>query len=865
MAAKEKEEKMSPMLAQYLKVREEYKGYVVFFRLGDFYEMFFEDAVNISKELELTLTARAGVPMCGVPYHACEVYLKRLIDKGHKVAICEQLQDPVLAKGLVERDVVRLVTPGTLYEDSMLDEGSNNYIGCFYAAEKACGMVFADISTGEFHILEKSGEGLSREIVGELSRYMPSELLFNEGFIDCKEVHEFIGMKLDGSTGELLGEEMFAGATDELTAQYLDGKEIPGAERLPLSVKALYAVFRYINETQKAKIHRSVKLIPHFGDDYMGLSLTTRRNLELTETMRGKERKGSLLWVLDRTKTAMGRRKLRQFIEQPLLNPAVILERLDAVDALCADYTLLEDLREALGGIYDLERLLTRVVYHAASPREVMALGLTCERIPALKSVLGRAKPRLLKNLDGEIDELREIADLVKNAIMANPPAQMKDGGYINDGFNAELDRLRGIANGGRSILSEIEEREREETGIKNLKIGYNHVFGYYIEVSKGNLSLVPERYIRRQTLATGERYVTEELKKVEGEIIGANGKILALESEIFAEVRDFIGAQLDRIQRTAEAVAYLDVLQSYAAVSRDNNYTRPDISLESVIQIREGRHPVIEAMRTEAGFTPNDASLDLKENRLWIITGPNMAGKSTFMRQCALIVLMAQIGCFVPAKSAKIGIVDKIFTRIGASDDLTAGQSTFMVEMCEVAEILKNATSKSLVILDEIGRGTSTFDGISIAKAVAEHMNGRIGCKTLFATHYHELLALEKENRGIRNYSVSVMKKGDDIRFLHKIMEGGTDNSYGIEVAKLAGLPPKVIEEAKLALKSMERGSKIDLEKKLREEEEARDQVDFSSISKNSVIQAIRALDLDDLTPREAYAKLEELKKMLG
>ncbi|MDE7234681.1 MAG: DNA mismatch repair protein MutS, partial [Ruminiclostridium sp.] len=663
-------------------VREEYKGYVVFFRLGDFYEMFFEDAVNISKELELTLTARAGVPMCGVPYHACEVYLKRLIDKGYKVAICEQLQDPATTKGLVDRDVVRLVTPGTLYEDSMLDEGRNNYIGCFYAAEKACGMVFADISTGEFHILEKSGEGLSREIIGELSRYMPSELLFNEGFIDCKEVHAFIGMKLDGSTGELFGEEMFVGATDELTEQYLGGKEVPDAERLPLSVKALYAVFRYINETQKAKIPRSVKLIPHFGDDYMGLSLTTRRNLELTETMRGKDRKGSLLWVLDRTKTAMGRRKLRQFIEQPLLNHSVILERLDAVDALCADYTLLEDLREALGGIYDLERLLTRVVYHAASPREVRSLGLTCERIPALKSVLERAKPRLLKNLNSEIDELREIADLVKNAIKENPPMQMKDGGYLNDGFNAELDRLREIANGGRSILAGIEEREREETGIKNLKIGYNHVFGYYIEVSKGNLALVPERYIRRQTLTTGERYVTEELKKVEGEIIGANGKILALESEIFAEVRDFIGAQLDRIQRTAEAVAYLDVLQSYAAVSRENNYTRPDISLESVVQIREGRHPVIEAMRTESGFTPNDASLDLKENRLWIINGPNMAGKSTFMRQCAIIVLMAQIGCFVPAKSAKIGIVDKIFTRIGASDDLTAGQSTFMVEM---------------------------------------------------------------------------------------------------------------------------------------------------------------------------------------
>ncbi|MCM1333519.1 MAG: DNA mismatch repair protein MutS, partial [Eubacterium sp.] len=640
MAAKAKEEKMSPMLAQYLKVREEYKGYVIFFRLGDFYEMFFEDAVNISKVLELTLTARAGVPMCGVPYHACEVYLKRLIDKGYKVALCEQLQDPATTKGLVDRDVIRLVTPGTLYEDSMLDEGRNNYIACFYAADKACGMVFGDISTGEFHLVERSGAGLSGEIVGELSRYTPSELLFNEKFVDYKEVHEFIRLKLDGATGELFEEDQFAGATPALTDQYLDGKDVPDGARMPLAVKALYALFRYINETQRSEIRRSVKLISHFGDDYMSLSLTTRRNLELTETMRGKERKGSLIWVLDRTKTAMGRRKLRQFIEQPLLNPAAILERLDAVECLFADYTLLADLREALGGIYDLERLLTRVVYRAVNPREVMALGLTCEKIPALKEILSRAEPRLLKGLNAEIDELGEIASLVKNAIKESPPAQMKDGGYIADGFNAELDRLRGIADGGRNILAEIEEREREATGIKNLRIGYNHVFGYYIEISKGNLSLVPERYIRRQTLATGERYVTEELKKVEGEIVGANGKILALESEIFAEVRDFIAGQLDRIQRTAEAIATLDVLQSYATVSKENNYARPDISLESVIRIREGRHPVIEAMLNDRSFTPNDAELDAGENRLWIITGPNMAGKSTFMRQCALIVL---------------------------------------------------------------------------------------------------------------------------------------------------------------------------------------------------------------------------------
>lgn len=861
----EKNEKLSPMLLQYLKVREEYKGYVLFYRLGDFYEMFYDDAENISKELELTLTSRAGVPMCGVPYHSVEIYLKRLIDKGYKVAICEQLQDPATTKGLVERDVVRLVTPGTLYEDSMLDEGRNNYISCFYAEDKACGMVFADISTGEFHVCQKIGNTIQQDIIGELSRYTPSELLFNDKFVSFKEVSEFVRVRLDGSTGDLFDEEMFdISDTASLSKQYLGETGKSGiSESMPLAEKALYALFRYINETQKAEIKRSVNLIPHLDNDYMDLGINTRRNLELTETMRNKERRGSLIWVIDKSKTSMGRRKLRQFIEQPLLNPSAVLERLDSVDRLFSDYVLLEDIREALSGIYDLERLITRVVYKAASPRDVMALGNTCKRIPKLKEELSKADTRLLGRLNGEIDNLSEIAALVENAIAENPPALTKDGGYIRDGFNEELDRLRGISGGGKSVLKEIEEREREATGIKNLKVGYNRVFGYYIEVSKGNLSLVPESYIRKQTLSTGERYITEELKAIEAEIIGANDKILALEAEIFAEVREFIASKLEIVQRTAEAVAYTDVLQSYAAASRENNFVRPDISLESVIEIKDGRHPVIEKMRRDAPFTPNDAHLDVKDNRLLIITGPNMAGKSTFMRQVAIITLMAQIGCFVPAKSARIGIVDKIFTRVGASDDLTAGQSTFMVEMNEVAEILKNATSKSLVILDEIGRGTSTFDGMSIAKAAAEYINNKIGCKTLFATHYHELIALEKDNKGIRNYSVAVMKKGDDIKFLHKITEGGTDNSYGIEVAKLAGLPNKVIEAAKIALSEIEKGSKIDLEKRLNEEEQE-EEYDFSAIARKNVIQAIKNLDMDNITPREAYAQLEEFKRML-
>jgi DNA mismatch repair protein MutS len=868
MAVKtEPDKKPTPMLEQYLKVREEYKDCVLFYRLGDFYEMFYDDAENISKVLELTLTSRAGVPMCGVPYHAAEQYVKRLIDKGYKVAVCEQMEDPALAKGLVERGVIRVVTPGTLYEDSMLDEGRNNYIASFCVEKDVCGMVFADISTGEFHAYEKRGKTLERDMIAEISRYVPSELLFNESFLDCKDVNSFVHIRMQGAVGSLLDENEFSlNDGNALIEQYFDDPGNADAlEKTPLAKKALFAVFRYINETQKAKIRRSVRLTVHFQDDYMNLGITARRNLELTETMRNGDRRGSLMWVIDKTKTAMGRRKLRRFIEQPLLSATKVLERLDAVERLFSDYVLLEEIRDCLSGIYDLERLITRVVYRAAGPRDVVALGKTCGNIPLLKEKLTQASgAKLFVKLDELINPLTEIATLVENAIVESPPALTKDGGYIRDGFNDELDRLRKVASGGKEILADIEQREREATGIKNLRVGYNRVFGYYIEVSKGNIPLVPETYIRKQTLTNGERYITEELKKTENEILGANDKILALEAEIFAEVRDFISSKLELVQRTADAIAYVDVLQSYAAASLENNFVRPDISLEGVIDIKDGRHPVIEKIRSDTVFTPNDALLDTGDNRLLIITGPNMAGKSTFMRQVAIITLMAQIGCFVPARSARIGVVDKIFTRVGASDDLAAGQSTFMVEMNEVAEILKNATKNSLVILDEIGRGTSTFDGMSIAKATAEYINGRIGCKTLFATHYHELTALEKSNRGVRNYSVAVMKKGDDIRFLHKIVEGGTDNSYGIEVAKLAGLPAKVIENAKTALKDIELGSKIDLEKRLTEEEEQKAQYDFSSIAKNDVIQAIRNLDLDDMSPRDAYARLAEFKEML-
>ena len=865
----EKNDKPTPMLEQYLKVREQYKGHVLFYRLGDFYEMFYDDAENISKELELTLTSRAGVPMCGVPYHSAEMYIKRLIDKGYKVAVCEQLEDPSAAKGLVERGVIRIVTPGTLYEDSMLDENRNNFIACFFCGDKSCGMVFADISTGEYHALQKEG-ALSQAVISELSRYTPSEVLFNDRFVDLSGVNDFMRTSLGGATYELIDNEKFSlDGTEELDAQFLPGTEknaLP--DEAQLAKRALYAVFRYVNETQKNNIKNPVRLVFHKGDDFADIGLVTRRNLELTETMRGKDKKGSLIWVIDRTKTAMGKRKLRRFIEQPLLDPSAILERLDAVECFYGDYVLIEELRDCLAGIYDLERLITRVVYRAASPRDVKALGAACGQLPALKELLSSAAEKggrkLIERLNSLIDPLGEVSALAMNAIDENAPALVKDGGYIKDGFNRELDRLRATAKGGSDILKSIEEREREKTGIKNLRVGYNRVFGYYIEVSKGNIPLVPETYIRKQTLTNGERYITEELKNIENEILGAKDKALALEAEIFSEVRAFIAERTETIQRTADAVAYIDVLQSFAFASRENNFVRPDISLENVIDIKDGRHPVIEKMRSDTVFTPNDAYLDGKDSRLLIITGPNMAGKSTFMRQVAIITLLAQTGCFVPARSARIGVVDKIFTRVGASDDLASGQSTFMVEMNEVADILKNATRNSLVILDEIGRGTSTFDGMSIAKAAAEYINSKIGCKTLFATHYHELTALEKDNRGIRNYSVAVMKKGDDIKFLHKIVEGGTDNSYGIEVAKLAGLPQKVIELAKKALAEIELGSKIDLEKRLNEEEQ-KEEFDFSSIAKNEVIQSIKNLDLDELTPRDAFRLLEEYKKQLN
>jgi len=855
---------LTPMLKQYLEIKEKYKDYVLFFRLGDFYEMFFEDAVEISKKLELTLTSRAETPMCGVPYHSADKYIKQLVETGHKVAICEQIGE-VTGKGLVERGITRIVTAGTLIEDNMLDAGSNNFIASFYMRNKsgginaACGVVFADLSTGELNAFEKSGKNFEDELITEIARFMPVEVLFNTDFMSLKNTGNFIKAKIPGCVGETLDDCEY----DVGILKNYNFIPLEIVTENPLAAGAIAALLNYIKKTHLNDAPRFTELNMHSGGDFMDLGLTARRNLELTENIRSKDKKNTLMWVLDRTRTSMGRRRLKQFIERPLTDHARILRRLEAVDELTKNVVGLGDLRESLGGVYDIERLMTRIVYNKANPRDVSAFGITCGRIPELKYVLAQFGAPLLQKLNERISDMPEVSALVESAIKPEPPALTKDGGYINDGYNAELDRLRLIKNDNKRILSELEERERKATGIKNLRIGDNRVFGYYIEISKSNTDSAPAHYIRKQTLTNGERYITDELKKIENEILGANDKIIALEAELFAEVIEFIKARLEAAQKTAEAISITDVLGGFAACAIENNYVRPEITSESVIEIKDGRHPVIEKVLKGGIFTPNDIYLDTDKNRLLIITGPNMAGKSTFMRQVTLITIMAQIGSFVPAKSARIGVVDKVFTRVGASDDLAAGQSTFMVEMTEVAEILKNATRKSLVILDEIGRGTSTFDGISIAKAVAEYINNKTGCKTLFATHYHELISLERRNTGIRNFSAVASKRGDELHFLHKIVEGGVDDSYGIEVAKLAGVPEKVIASAKESLKVMELNSKIELETELRERE-SEAQIDFTSLARESVINRLKTLDVNGLTPLEALQVLAELKKEL-
>ncbi len=856
------------MMKQYFSVKNKYKDHILFFRLGDFYEMFFEDAIIVSRELELTLTGRdcgldERAPMCGIPYHASEMYIKRLIELGHRVAICEQLTDPKDVKnGIVERDVIRIVTPGTLTESALLDESKNNYICAAFAAANECSVCFADISTGEVHLFKKTSKDVQTEIINELSRFDPAEVLFNDRFLDYKQVTDFIKSKMNCSVQMLDVESFDVNSKKDVILKQFSVPELCeiGLSEESTEAQCVCGLFDYISDTQKALVGRFTE-IKRYNDSYfMELDLTARRNLELTETMRNKEKKGSLLWVLDHTQTSMGKRLLKAYIEQPLIKPAIIINRLDAVEQLCRQSVIREELSDQLSGVYDIERLMTRVMYKTATPRDIKSLSLTALKMPDIKMLLENFNCRLLRELNQNIHTLNEISGLIENAIKDEPSVNAKEGGVIKDGFNEELDRLRNIIKNGENIIKDIEQRERDRTEIKNLKISYNRVFGYYIEVTKSYYDKIPPEYIRKQTLANCERFITEELKKTENEILGANEKVLSLEYDIFCEVRDFVATQLVKVQETASAIAQLDVLCSFAYTSLKNEYTKPDIAIDGIIDIKDGRHPVVELMLTDEMYVPNDTYLDTGNSRMSIITGPNMSGKSTYMRQTALICLMAQIGCFVPARYAKISIVDKIFTRVGASDDLTAGQSTFMVEMSEVADILKNATKQSLVILDEVGRGTSTYDGISIATAVAEYIaNSRIlGCKTLFATHYHELIKLEDELDGVKNYSVAVKKRGDNIKFLRKIVPGGVDDSYGIDVAKLAGLPNRVLNRAKQLLAEME------TEKSLHDCEKPQDQISFVAIGSERIIDKLRKTNVDELTDEDAKYFLKELCGML-
>lgn len=865
-------DKISPMMKQYLEVKDKHKDCILFFRLGDFYEMFFDDAIWVSKALELTLTGRdcgleERAPMCGVPYHAVDMYIKQLIDMGKKVAICEQLTDPAETKGIVVRDVTRIITPGTVTDSNMLNDGENNYIcSIFYnESDKTCGMASADISTGEAFVSLFDRKNLEQDVINELSRCKPAEIIFTESFLSLKTVTDFIKTRLECTVtlrdGECFDTEKKGNYVLEVFSA--ESAKFLGVSENGADMASLCGLFDYIRETQQISISRFTTLEILNSDVYMGLDLNARRNLELTETMRNKEKKGSLMWVLDFARTSMGHRMLRNWIEQPLKSPAKIIERLDAVEALYKRSVSLSEISEILDKMYDIERLMTRIMCKSANPRDIRSMSATARQIPVLKEELSKIQgSKLLERYNSEISDLGEIVRIAENAIVEDPPVSVKDGGVIKDGFSKELDELRHIMTHGKEMIEEIEQREKEATGIKNLKIGFNRVFGYYLEVTRSYYSLIPDNWIRKQTLANAERFITEELKAAENAILGAKDKALALEADLFAQVRDFLATKLYEVQKTATAVASIDVLCSFADTALRNQYVKPDIAIDGVIDIKNGRHPVVELMLKDEMFVPNDIYLDKKNNRMLIITGPNMSGKSTYMRQTALITLMAQIGSFVPADSAKISIVDKIFTRVGASDDLTAGQSTFMVEMSEVSDILKNATPDSLVILDEVGRGTSTFDGVSIARAVAEHIctSRKLGCKTLFATHYHELIDLENELEGVKNYSIAVNKHGGTIRFLRKVVKGGVDESYGVDVAKLAGLPPKVISRARELLEEMEKNQKAENLLSHNGEE----QLSFGAVKREKALEMLEKTNISELTDIECRELLNDMAELI-
>ena len=867
---------LSPMMKQYFEIKKQYPNTLLFFRLGDFYEMFFEDAKLASRELELTLTGRdcgleERAPMCGVPFHSYETYVARLVAKGYKVAICEQMEDPALAKGLVKRDIVRVITPGTVMENSMLDEARNNYIASICVSGASAGVCFADVSTGAMYAAELTEEGtaaLEKTLLNELARFSPREILLNPEGLGLSGLPDFMREKLSAAL-ECLDEEAFAPdvCTDRVCRQF--GASDPAALSLsdkPLTICAAGALLSYLAQTQRGGLERITEIELYSEAQFMRMDTNTRRNLELIETMRNKEKRGSLLWVLDETKTAMGKRLLRAWIEQPLVSPAQISRRHNAVEELFHDAMLRDELAEALSGIFDLERIMTRIVYGSANGRELRALGTALKKLPALKALTAERKSALLSEIHTAIDVLEDVCSLIDRAIVDEPPFTIREGGIIREGYDAELDQLKSDMANSQGLIAAVEAREKERTGIPKLKIGYNRVFGYYIEISNSYKNEAPEDYIRKQTLTNCERFITPELKELENRILGASDKAVRLESELFDAVRSAVAAELDRVQRTANAVARLDVLRSFASASAAGGYVRPEVNLSGRLILRDSRHPVVEKLLHGAPFVPNDVDLDMGENRIAIITGPNMAGKSTYMRQTALIILMAQIGCFVPASSAEIGIVDSIFTRVGASDDLSAGQSTFMVEMTEVADILKNATAKSFIIFDEIGRGTSTFDGMSIARAVLEYVADPkfLGAKTMFATHYHELTALENLMQGVKNYNIAVKKRGDDITFLRRIIRGGADDSFGIEVAKLAGVPEEVVRRAKRVLAELEAGKEVTPQKRGRKAE-ATDtaQLVLTPSGGGKAVEKLRVLDVNTLTPIECMNRLFELVKL--
>ncbi len=865
---------LTPMMKQYLEIKRDNPDSILFFRLGDFYEMFADDARLASRELDLTLTSRdhgkhqkpaeEQIPMCGIPYHASEAYIARLIAKGYKVAICEQMEDPATAKGLVKRDIIRVVTPGTVIDAACLDDKSSNFLCGIYLDSQAAGVAFCDITTGKAHLTAFTGKERVEHVINELGRFSPAEAILSDGAYSEKALTDALTEKFrcrvenGGQRRFLLNE-----AEKNIRRQFGDEAFARLPAGTPAAAMALGGLLHYLYETQKTDLSHINDLDYYEEGRFMELDLTARRNLELTETLRSKEKKGSLLWVLDKTKTPMGARCLRSWLERPLLSVTAICKRNSAVAALVEDTIAREELIAAMTGLGDMERLIGRIVYGTAGGRDMASLRAAIEKLPAVAAQLEQFSTGRLAELRRALDTLDDIGGRIAAVICDEPPFSVREGGFIRDGYDQEVDRLRHILKGGKGVIAEMEAKEKERTGIRTLKIGYNKVFGYYIEVSKSFADQVPDTYIRKQTLVNGERYITQELKDLEHTILTASDRVVALEYELFTQLRQEISAAAERIQRTAAAVAEADALASFAAVAVRNGYCRPDVDESGVIEIRDGRHPVVEQVLKDSLFVPNDTFMGEKEERVAIITGPNMAGKSTYMRQVALIVLMAQMGSFVPAASARIGVVDRIFTRIGASDDLSAGQSTFMVEMTEVADILRHATKHSLLILDEIGRGTSTFDGMSIARAVLEYCADKklLGAKTLFATHYHELTELEDTLPGAVNYNIAVKTRGEDITFLRKIIRGGADRSYGIEVAKLAGLPDKVVQRAKKILKELEAENGVQYVAARKEE----DQVSLTAMGEGEVLDALRRCQPDTLTPIEAMSLIYEWKQKLS